>query len=176
MPYRRGAIFIANPRDHSVPLDRNQRAAVIYAAERLELRTKEPGARRGVLGQSGLQVLRALLRFSNLEHGLCNPSYVAIQCATKLARGTIAKAITNLERCGIIRVVRRLQRRVVDGVLRVSQASSLYQFALPPAGEFKAPVLRVQSVVSNNLQDKIKGLLQTVLEGLAMKDACTAST
>jgi hypothetical protein len=168
--YRRNAQFILDPRQHSTPLDRNQRARLMFLAEMLELRSKEPGKRCGALGQSGLQVLRVLLRFANPQNGLCDPSYTAIACATKLARATIAKAIANLERCGIIRVARRLQRRVVGGIVQVSQATSLYGFVLPRADEFRAPALRVQRAAGNSTQDKIKGLLKTVISGLAMKE------
>src|SRR5262245_33551245 len=121
--YRRNARFILDPREHSTPLDRNQKARLMYLAERLELRTKAPGKRCGALGQSGLLVLRMLLRFANGRDGLCCPSYIALECATKLCRQTIASSLKRLEQAGIIKIARRLQRLVVGGVLMTCQAT-----------------------------------------------------
>lgn len=135
-PYRRGAVFVRDPLSVSTPLDRNQRAKLMHQAEMLELRSKAKGARNGLLGQTGLAVLRALvLRFANKVHGLCIPSYDKIQEVTGFARQTIAKALRALEAAGILKVVRRLVRRLVeraDGSSYVGtvQASNAYSFKL----------------------------------------------
>lgn len=51
--FRRGACFVR--RDQcSTRLDRNDKARIIYTAEKLELRTKAKGKKSGALGQSGL--------------------------------------------------------------------------------------------------------------------------
>jgi hypothetical protein len=168
MPYRRGAIFIANPREHSTPFDRNQRARIMFLAEQLELRSKEPGARCGALGLTGLAVLRALLRFSNGRDGLCCPSYTAIECATKLSRATIAACLKRLEQAGILRICRRLQRTIVGGVLRTVQATSLYSFRLPLAGRDYVAPIRVQRAAREPTQNKINTLIRSMANGLAM--------
>jgi hypothetical protein len=55
----------------------------------------------------------------------------------------------------------------------LTQASNLYASAVPAKGhDFEAPA-RVYIPPRNSTQDKIKGLLQTVIEGLARKEVYT---
>jgi DNA-binding MarR family transcriptional regulator len=134
--YRRGARFIMDPRQHSRPLDRNERARILTLAEALERRTKPAGGRNGVLGYTGLAVLKSLVcGFLRRSDGLCCPSVKAIQEKTGLARSTIFEALNRLEAAGIVRRVRRLVRRLVDfsGLVRLTtvQTSNLYAFAEP---------------------------------------------
>ncbi|CAN0420745.1 unnamed protein product, partial [Phaeothamnion confervicola] len=108
-------------------------------AEALERRTKAPGRRNGLLGQAGIQVLKALLlRFANGRTGLCCPSYTAIQCATGLCRQAIADALARLETAGFVKIVRRIVRATVTRISPITgqletyigtiQTSSLYSF------------------------------------------------
>jgi hypothetical protein len=135
-PYRRGANFLRDPLSASTPLNRDERGRLIRQAEQIELRSKAKGRRNGLLGQTGLQVLRVLvLKFANRVSGLCIPSYRAIMEATGFCRQTVAKAIRALEACGIVKAVRRLVRRLVereDGSSYVGtvQASNAYSFRL----------------------------------------------
>jgi DNA-binding MarR family transcriptional regulator len=134
--FRRGARFIADPRQHCRPLDRNERARILTLAEQLERKTKPEGGRCGVLGLTGLAVLRALVcGFLRRSDGLCCPSVAAIQEKTGLARSTIFEALNRLEAAGIVTRVRRLARRIVDfgGLSRLTtvQTSNLYAFAEP---------------------------------------------
>jgi DNA-binding transcriptional ArsR family regulator len=135
-PYRRGANFVRDPLSVSTPLNRDERGRLLRQAEQLERRSKGKGKRSGLLGLTGLAVLRALvLRFANRESGLCIPSYSKIQEVTGFARQTIAKALRALEAAGILKVVRRLVRRLVeraDGSSYVGtvQASNAYSFKL----------------------------------------------
>ena len=134
--YRRNARFIADPRKYSRPLDRNERARILYLAEALDKRSKRPGARCGVLGLTGLAVLRSLVfGFLRRSDGLCCPSVRAIEEATGLSRSAIFEALNRLQAAGIVRRVRRLCRRVVDfgGLARLTtvQSSNLYSFAEP---------------------------------------------
>lgn len=127
--YRGGARFVMNLEAVSTPLDRNQRARLIHQAETIELRTKAKGRKSGVLGQTGLQVLRVLLlQFSNRATGLCCPSIEAIRSKTGFCKQTVVKAIRALEAVGIIKAVRRLVRRVVAGVVRCVQGTNVYSF------------------------------------------------
>jgi hypothetical protein len=113
--FRHGGTFVRDPLAHSTPLDRNERAKLIFLAERLERRTKEKGRRNGALGNVGLEVLRALLfKFADRKSGLCFPSYLALQMLTGRCRGAIAAAICRLEHAGIIKVTRRLKRVWID--------------------------------------------------------------
>lgn len=118
--YRHGAAF-CSAESVATPLDRNQRARLLTLAEGLERRTKEPGKRNGLLGQSGLQVLRALLlRFANNRTGVCFPSLLKIQAVTGLCRQTIVTALARLERCGLIRITRRIERAIVERMCTVT--------------------------------------------------------
>ncbi len=133
--FRGDAVFVRDPVAVSTRLDRNQRARLIATAEGIERRTKAPGSRSGILGLTGLTVLRALvLAFQNRANGICNPSYDALQRLTGFCRQTICAALRRLEVVGIVRAIRRLVRRPVerDGVtfVGVVQASNLYTFRL----------------------------------------------
>ena len=81
-------------------------------AEALERSTKAKGQRDGVLGQSALMVLRALLcHFLDTKSGRCDPSYKQIQKQTGFCVQTIAVALKRLERAGILDITRRIVRR-----------------------------------------------------------------
>jgi hypothetical protein len=140
-PYRSGSTFVVNPRALYAPLDRNMRAKVIFLAEGLERATKQPGRRGGVLGLTGLLVLRALLFHFLGADGRLDPSYAAIQRKTGLCRATIAKALDRLRQTGILRMTRRIKRvqvtrtSPVTGLLEryvgTVQDTSLLQLRLP---------------------------------------------
>lgn len=89
-------------------MDRNERARLIYHAERLERETKGKGQRNGALGQTGLMVLRALLfRFAPCPA----PSYGQLQRWTGLCRQAIADALGRLEAAGLVNRRKRWDRR-----------------------------------------------------------------
>jgi DNA-binding transcriptional ArsR family regulator len=145
--FRRGARFIADARQHCRPLDRNERARILYLAEQLERSTKPAGGRNGVLGHVGVVVLKALVcGFLRRSDGMCCPSVKALQEATGLARSTIFEALNRLEAAGIIQRVRRLARRVINfgGLARLAtvQASNLYAFSEPSPTAHLLPVKR----------------------------------
>lgn len=141
MAFRHGAAFVLNVRACSTPLDRNQRARLLFLAERLERATKTAGKRNGVLGYVGLAVLRCLLlRFHNGTTGLCCPSYDTLQAATGLCRQSIANALQRLEAVGILSVVRRLARVAIDGVVRCQQGTNIYRFTLRPGRFIPLPM------------------------------------
>lgn len=95
----------------STKLDRNDKARIIFCAERQEIRTKQPGKRDGAIGQSGLRVLRCLLQqFHHSVTGLCDPGYTAIQARTGLCRQAVANALQRLEQAGVVTILRRLVR------------------------------------------------------------------
>jgi hypothetical protein len=144
MAYRRGAQFIADWRPHARVLDRNERAKILVLAEALERRTKLPGRRNGLLGYVGLQVLRTLMfAFLNARNGLCCPRYAAIMDRTGLCKASVAAGLARLERCGIIKIVRRLVRQRVERIspltgqpewyVGTTQATSLYSLHRPGA-------------------------------------------
>ncbi|MCV0371742.1 helix-turn-helix domain-containing protein [Filomicrobium sp.] len=143
--YRAEARFVTDISKHCTPLDRNGRAKLIAKAEAIERASKLPGKRSGVLGLTGLTVLRVLvLHFANRGNGLCNPSYSAIQKQTGFCRQTICRALRSLEAAGLLIVTRRLVRREIErnGVTFVQavQGSNLYAFCLSAVVPIRALV------------------------------------
>ena len=154
--YRHGATFVADWRPHSRVLDRNERAKILFLAESLERRTKQPGRHNGLLGYTALQLLRCLMfGFLNHRNGLCCPSYGTLQERTGLCRQSIAVGLARLERTGILKIVRRLVRQRVERVSPVTgepemyvgttQTSSLYSLHRPGAWSDHLPVPRGRS-------------------------------
>ena len=144
MAFRHGAQFVADWRPHSRPLERNERAKILFLAEALERHTKPPGRRNGLLGYVGLQVLRCLLfGFLNARTGLCCPGYGAMMANTGLCKASIAHGLARLERTGIVKIVRRLVRERVNRISPITglpeqyvgtvQTSSLYSIHQPAA-------------------------------------------
>jgi hypothetical protein len=161
--YRRGSVFVLDELAIGRPLDRNDKAKILFCAEALERRTKEPGRRNGALGYVGITILRTLLLRFLGRNGLCCPSYETLQDATGLCRASIAAGIERLERSGVIKVVRRLVRHLVERISPITgeperimatvQASNLYAFTTQVApsrvcvpgtnllkGSFKSPI------------------------------------
>jgi hypothetical protein len=141
---RHTARFIRDWREHCRPVDRNERAKIMFLAEALELRTKKTGRRNGLLGYVGLQVLRALLfGFMNRGTGLICPSYQTIADRTGLCRESVRSGLARLERTGIIKIARRLCRQWVERTSPITgqrecyrgttQATSLYSAHRPGA-------------------------------------------
>jgi hypothetical protein len=139
--YRRGSIFVVDELAIGRPLDRNDRARIMFCAEALERRTKEPGKRNGALGHVGLTILRCLLLRFLGPRGLCCPSYLTLQACSGLCMASIAGGLERLERSGILKITRRLVRQLVERVspitgeiekiLTTVQGSNLYAFAAP---------------------------------------------
>ena len=110
-PYRRGSVFDRGGEFYR-PISTKARALVMDRAEALERRTKARGQRDGVLGQSALMVLRALLfHFLDTKIGKLDPSYKQIQKQTGFCVQTIAVALKRLERAGILEIRRRIDRK-----------------------------------------------------------------
>jgi hypothetical protein len=132
MAFRHGAAFVRDPLAHSTPLDRNQRARILFVAEGLERATKGSGKRNGCLGYVGLAVLRCLLlTFHNARTGLCVPSYATLQRSTGLCRQSIATALARLVAARLLAITRRLNRIVAGGIVRCEQGSNIYAFPSP---------------------------------------------
>jgi len=138
--YRGNAIF-ANERECRCRLDRNQRAKIMHIAEALEARTKPRGRQNGVISRIGLIVLRCFL-FSYLgPTGRCDPSYSTIGRKTGLCRYSISRALGRLERCGLVKIIRRLVRKRIwrmspwtgapEEIIATLQTSNSYVIATP---------------------------------------------
>ena len=90
----------------------------------------------------------------------------------------IAAGLRRLEECPIIRIARRLQWQSRATIMMRQRGAAdagakLYAFVVPAKGhDFEAPA-RVYVPSRNSTHDNIKGLLQTVMEGLARKEVYT---
>jgi DNA-binding MarR family transcriptional regulator len=142
--WRSGSVFAAGFRR----IDRNQRAKIMYLAEAMDRRTKQPGKHGGFLGRPALAVLRALMfTFHNRVTGQLDPSIATLARAANVARSTAQAALDRLELCGIIERVRRMARqrvRIWSAAAQrhvwancVRQISNAYRvnFALPDRAE-----------------------------------------
>jgi hypothetical protein len=176
--FRRGASFWARAQCVT-KLDRNDKARIIYLAERTELRTKGRGRKAGAIGQSGLQVLRCLLhQFHSTATGQCDPSYTAIQARTGFCRQVVADALRRLEDTGMICVMRRLIR---DG-WRVIQATNAYVFPASTPVHSPSLVNREKPPVQiifpykrphTQLSLPLSQALEALAERIAAKEACS---
>jgi DNA-binding transcriptional ArsR family regulator len=114
------------------PLDRNQRARVVFLAERLDANSHQPGQHGGCLKRSGLQVLKVLIfHFHNVHCGRCDPSLETIAKAAGMAKSTVVAALQRLEDAGIIERIRRAQWIMQYGRKRLVQWSNAYLFNVP---------------------------------------------
>jgi DNA-binding MarR family transcriptional regulator len=114
------------------PLNREQRARLIFLAERLDANTREARKHGGCLKRTGLQVLRVLLfHFHNVASGRCDPSLETIAKAAGMARSTVVKALTRLEAAGILERIRRARWIRQNGRKRCVQWSNAYLLNVP---------------------------------------------
>lgn len=133
--WRRGSRF-PGPDDFR-RLDRNDRARVWVAAQALDRRTHTRGKHGGILGHTGLAVLRCLLfDFLHLPTGRLDPSYDAIAARANLARSTVIEAVGRLVAAGILEIGRRIVREWVrlrggGRALRTRQTSNAYRVNHP---------------------------------------------
>jgi hypothetical protein len=146
------------------PVDRNQRIRIIIAAEALERRTKGKGCKSGVLGQSGLRVLRSLLfDFCAIPTGRCCPSYEAIREMTGFCYATISGALTRLEQSGLVRIV----RRILWTPLGARQTSNAYAFSEHAQGlrkpDYDNSRETANLIKNKSIQQELPGLLPVPL-------------
>lgn len=138
---RKGDPRYARDADLKQQVDRNSVAKLLFIAEGIERRTKAKGKRNGVLGQSGIMILRALLKVAKHYNGMCFPSYDKIREITGLCLQTIADALSRLQLSGFLTVINRIvkvERQVVSPltgqpmtILATEQTSNAYLFRLP---------------------------------------------
>jgi len=135
---RQAPIFGEAPRAF---VSKGMRRRIMHAAEAFERRTKKKGKKNGLLGATGVNVLRVLLFTFHSAQGQTYPSYNALQEATGHCRQTIAECIERLERHGFLKVINRIKReagKVFSGlhgrmieIVRVVQTSNAYTMHLP---------------------------------------------
>jgi DNA-binding MarR family transcriptional regulator len=114
------------------PLNREQRARLIFLAERMDANTREPRKHGGCLKRTGLHVLRILLfHFHNVASGRCDPSLDTIAKAAGMARSTVVAALNRLEAAGILERIRRARWIRENGRKRCVQWSNAYLLNVP---------------------------------------------
>jgi len=114
------------------PIDRNDRARIIFLAE--------VARRKGEITRAAVDILRALLfTFANLKDGRCFPSYERLAEAAGCVPRTVGRCLPDLEAAGLVTWVNRIQRvrERVPGlggmwasVWRVIRTSNAYDFPL----------------------------------------------
>lgn len=130
------------------PIDRNDRARILYVAEALDRETRQKGEHGGLLKRTGLMVLKVLLcRFANLQTGRCDPSADAIAKASGVSRSVVFEVLKRLEAAGIIRRYQRLTTYRKAGIWHTEQTSNAYAFNFPHwlrpfEGDLAAPLFR----------------------------------
>jgi AraC-like DNA-binding protein len=123
----------------SQPINRRDRARIMYEAEKLERRTAVSRrdafgkvSTQGALGRAGLDVLRAMLfKFHNVRTGQLDPSRASIAAAAGYSVRHVARVLLRLKGAGILSWVRRCADRMEEGRYVLEQISSAYGIALP---------------------------------------------
>ncbi len=133
--YHSGSTF-EPPRRRKLP--REIKAKILYLAEALDRRTRQPRQHGGLLKRTGLAVLRALMNeFYNHRTGECYPSYDTLAEAAGCCRETVRQALKALKATGFIEIVRRKAvATFVSVVHRIKfdcavQTSNSYVFNFP---------------------------------------------
>jgi hypothetical protein len=105
-------------------------------ATRLRRRTKAKGRKRGIISDATLHIYWHLLfTLTDNATGACEPAIDFIANTAGAARSTVCEALKQLERVGLLRILRRLIRRVVGpaGMRRETtvQDRNAYSFGEP---------------------------------------------
>lgn len=117
-------------------------AAIMRSARELEKKTrrarqeKAKGARNGIIGQTGLDVLDVLYnRFLDYKSGRLDPSIEAIADATGYAYSAVHAALVRLRECGFVQWVRRSRETGNKGEAgpQVEQIPNAYAMLIPDA-------------------------------------------
>jgi hypothetical protein len=141
-------------------------------ATRLRRRTKAKGRKRGIISDATLHIYwHMLFTLTDNATGACEPAIDFIAKKAGAARSTVCEALKQLERVGLLRIMRRLIRRVVGpaDMRREStvQDRNAYTFAEPHNYAHLLPV-----------PTRPKGaerLVGNLLDCLSMKNAGTES-
>jgi hypothetical protein len=135
-------------------MDRNERARLMWRAEALERKTKRKRCRNGVLGYTGIAILRIIaFRFWNASKRAAWPSYDKLQEVSGLSRQAVADAIDRLETAGVMLVTRRAGW--ING--RIVRESNLYRLPEPPP-----PPIPADHESLRRERDKLKTSLSSV--------------
>jgi hypothetical protein len=154
------------------PVSMAVRHRLYRLAVRLQRKTKAKGRKRGVLTDATLQIFWCMLfDLTDNVTGACDPAIDYIVLKSRKTRSTVCAALKDLERVGLLKVMRRLVRRVIgEGYMRresTVQDTNAYYFGDPHP---YASLLVVTPVPS-----RTERLVGNLLVCLSMKDARTES-
>ena len=167
--FRRGGRFV---RYEPAPVSMAVRHRLYRLAVRLRHRTKAKGRKRGVISDATLHIYwHMLFTLTDNATGACEPAIDFIAMKAGAARSTVCEALKQLERVGLLRIMRRLIRRVIGpaGMRREStvQDTNAYSFGEPHSYAHLLPVPTGPSWAER--------LVGNLLDCLSMKDAGTES-
>ena len=167
--YRRSARFV---RYEPAPVSMAVRHRLYRLAVRLRRQTKGKGRKRGIITDATLHIYwHMLFTLTDNATGACEPAIDYIAKKAGAARSTVCEAVQQLERVGLLRVLRRLIRRVVGpaDMRREStvQDTNAYAFGEPHSYAHLLPVPTGPSWAER--------LVGNLLECLSMKGAGTES-
>jgi hypothetical protein len=154
------------------PVSTAVRHRLYRLAVRLRRRTKAKGRKRGVISDAALHIYwHMLFTLTDNATGACEPAIDYIAMKAGAARSTVCEALKQLERVGLLRVMRRLVRRVIgEGRSRretTLQDTNAYSFAEPHGYAHLLPVPAVPS--------RTDQLVGNLLDCLSMTKAGTES-
>lgn len=123
-----------------VPIPKKVAIRIYHKAVEWNRRGKLAGRQGGLLGSHVLLVLHTLIfDFLNTKTGRLDPSYNALQKATRLCRQTVATSLARLKECGIINWIRRCREdRDADGRFILRQETNAY--AILPTSQWRGYV------------------------------------
>jgi hypothetical protein len=114
------------------PVDPLELRAIIEAAEREFVLTKEKGKRIGTIGRSDIAILRFFAEIVDWADGTLEPAYTYIKYRTGLSIQCIADSLRRLCREGFLERLRRTQPVADDGSGRtVEQIENAYRILVP---------------------------------------------
>lgn len=113
-------------------MSRKDARAVVLAARRYELHTRQPGARSGALGFVALEVLDLMANIVDFRTGRLDPSIETLMRRLRRSRDAIVRALKALQAHGFLDWLRRYVPTGAEGKgPRVQQTSNAYRLFLP---------------------------------------------
>lgn len=114
------------------PTNRRAVRRIVLGARRLELATRAPGRRNGVLGHVAIEVLDLLGNLVSFKSGRLEPSLAYLMQRLRRSKDAVVRALAALRVHGFLDWLRRFERIDCDGPgPRVRQVSNAYRMVMP---------------------------------------------
>ena len=123
-PWHRGSLFGDGPR---APLDRNQRARVVYLLD-AHVRANRLPAKQERAGKALLKRLG--------EDGRCDPSHRTLAADAGVSESTVERGLNRMRELGLV----RWQNRLVRNGWRAEQTSNAYELMPDASAPLPTPV------------------------------------